>query len=152
MKFYRGLVNIGHAPVVTQIQRGFKPMAFNADKRQVQIANAAPVNPMSAAEVVVLRSLHGEDSVTELYEVGEKKKMSFAAARDELEQTYGEKAVATIFGPRGAGNRLPRFVENIEPEPDPEPVEVILSSSLDDDADKFDDESDEDADADATKA
>lgn len=139
MKFYRGLVDIGHAPVKTQIQRGFRPMTFNKDKRQVQIANAAPVDPMSAAEVVILRSLHGEDSVTELYEVGEKKQMSFAAARDHLEQTYGEKAVAAVFGPRGAGNRLPREVENVEPEPEDEPIEVNLSVKLDDD-DEFDGE------------
>lgn len=139
MKFYRGLVNVGREPVVTQVQRGFKPMTYNADKQPVQIANAPPFNPMSAAEVVILRHLHGADSVTELYEVGERKQLSFAAARDYLETNYGEKTVAAVFGPRGAGARLPREVEDIGPEPEAEAVNVKMSDQLDDD-DALDDE------------
>lgn len=139
MKFYRGLVDIGKAPVKNQIQRGFKPVTYNADKVMVQIANAKPISPMSAAEVVILRHLHGEDSVTDLYEVGEKKQLSFAAARDHLEKVYGEKPVAAVFGPRGAGARLPREVEDVGPEPEPAPIEVKMSSNLDDD-DTLDDD------------
>ena len=141
MKFYRGLVDIGKAPVKNQIQRGFKPVTYNADKVMVQIANAKPLNPMSAAEVVILRHLHGEDSVTELYEVGEKKQLSFAAARDELERVYGEKPVVAVFGPRGAGARLPREVDDVGPEPEPEAIEVKMSDALDDDDEMDEDES-----------
>ena len=141
MKFYRGLVDIGKAPVKNQIQRGFKPVTYNADKDMVQIANAKPLNPMSAAEVVILRHLHGEDSVTELYEVGEKKQLSFAAARDELERVYGEKPVVAVFGPRGAGARLPREVDDVGPEPEPEAIEVKMSDALDDDDEMDEDES-----------
>ena len=141
MKFYRGLVDIGKAPVKNQIQRGFKPVTDNADKVMVQIANAKPLNPMSAAEVVILRHLHGEDSVTELYEVGEKKQLSFAAARDELERVYGEKPVVAVFGPRGAGARLPREVDDVGPEPEPEAIEVKMSDALDDDDEMDEDES-----------
>jgi hypothetical protein len=134
MKFYRGLVDIGKTPVIHQVQRGFKPMTMNADGRHVQIANAAPINPMSAAEVVVLRHVFGGDAVTELYEVGERKTLSFAAERDRLENLYGEKVLREIFGVRGAAAKLPREVENIVPEPEPEPVEVQLSGGFDDDA------------------
>ena len=141
MNFYRGLVDIGKAPVKNQIQRGFKPVTYNADKVMVQIANAKPLNPMSAAEVVILRHLHGEDSVTELYEVGEKKQLSFAAARDELERVYGEKPVVAVFGPRGAGARLPREVDDVGPEPEPEAIEVKMSDALDDDDEMDEDES-----------
>lgn len=134
MKFYRGLINVGKAPVVTEVQRGFKPMGPNKDKQLVQIANAKPLNPMSAAEVVVLRHLHGEGSVKELYEVGEKKQLSFAAERDRLEQIYGEPCIAKVFGVRGSGAKLPREVENIEFEPEGEPIEIQAGTSdLDDD-------------------
>ena len=134
MKFYRGLVNVGKEPVVTQIHRGFKPMTYNADRRPVQIANAAPVNPLSAAEVVLLRHIHGDDSVTELYEVGEKKQLSFAAERDRLEHEYGKKVVETVFGARGIRAALPREVENIGPEPEDAPVELALTANPDEDA------------------
>lgn len=134
MKYYRGMVDIGKKPVIHQVQRGFKPMTMNGDGRHVQIANAQPINPMSAAEVVVLRHIFGADAVTDLYEVGERKTLSFAAERDRLEAEYGEKALKAIFGVRGSGARLPREVENIEVEPDPEPIEVKLSDRLDDEA------------------
>lgn len=151
MKFYRGMVNVGKSPVVTQIQRGFKPMTYNKDKQPVQIANAKPVNPMSAAEVVVLRYLHGQDSVTELYEVGQKRQLSFAAERDRLETDYGDKVIAAVFGVRGVGTRLPREVENVEPEPEAAPINVAaVSDELD--SDEMDDEPEIDAAASADTA
>jgi hypothetical protein len=134
MKFYRGLVDIGKTPVIHQVQRGFKPMTMNTDGRHVQIANGAPINPMSAAEVVVLRSIFGDSSVTELHEVGERKTLSFSQERDRLEAIYGEKALKDIFGVRGVAAKLPREVEIVEPEQEPEPVEVDLSGRFDDDA------------------
>lgn len=124
MKFYKGLVNVGKSPVQNQIQRGFVPMTINKERKQVQVAGAKPTNPMSAAEVVLLRHLHGEDSVTGLLEIGEKKQMSFAAERDRLEEQYGDGIVAKVFGPRGAGAKLPREVEDITVEPEGEP-EVV---------------------------
>lgn len=131
MKYYRGLVDIGKSPVINQVQRGFKPMTMNAEGRHVQIGNAPPINPMSAAEVVVLRHIFGGGAVTDLYEVGERKTLSFAAERDRLEAQYGEKVLKDIFGVRGAGARLPREVEDIEPEPEPEPIEAKLTVGFD---------------------
>lgn len=138
MKFYRGLIDIGKTPVVHQVQRGFKPMTMNTDGRHVQIANGTPINPMSAAEVVVLRHIFGADSVTELFEVGERKTLSFSQERDRLESIYGEKALKDIFGVRGVAAKLPREVENIEREPEPEPIEAALTSGSDDALDATD--------------
>lgn len=146
MKFYRGYVNIGKEPVISQIPRGLKPMTYNDDKKLVYIANSQPIDPMSAAEVVVLRHMHGSDSISELYEVGAKKQLSFAAERDRLEQVYGEKIIAKVYGPRGAGGRLPREVEDIGPEPVGEPVEVKMSVDTDAlDAPETEDKEDRDA-------
>ena len=118
MKFYKGLVDVGKSPVQNQIQRGFVPMTINSNRKQVQVAGARPTNPMSAAEVVLLRNIHGIESVTGLEEIGEKKQMSFADARNRLEETYGEAMVEKVFGV--AGSALPREVHEIAPEPEGE--------------------------------
>lgn len=112
MKFYRGLVDVGKAPVRNQIKRGFRPMTLSKDGRsQVEVPKSEPVNPMSAAEIVVLRHRFGSDCVTELKVVGEKKNLSFAAERDRLEEIYGKAAIEKIFGPPGVRAALPREIE-----------------------------------------
>ena len=83
-----------------------------------------PPSGRSAAEVVLLRHIHGIDSVTALEEVGEKKQMSFAAERDRLEVSYGDVMVGRVFGPRGIGSKLPREVEDISVEAEGDPVDA----------------------------
>lgn len=117
MKFYRGLVDVGKAPVRNQVKRGFRPMTLSPDGlRQVESKDAEgkplpPVDPMSAAEVSVLRHLFGADAVTEIKEIGEKKNLSFAAERDRLEERYGAKRIEQIFGAPGVRAALPREIE-----------------------------------------
>ena len=76
-----------------------------------------------------------------LFTLGDKPELRFAAARDELERVYGEKPVVAVFGPRGAGARLPREVDDVGPEPEPEAIEVKMSDALDDDDEMDEDES-----------
>lgn len=111
MKFYRGVIDVGKSPVRHEVQRGFRPMTTNRDNQAVFVPDSAPINPMSAAEVVILRSLYGEDAVRELAEIDEKKNLSFTAERDRLETLYGDKVVARLFGPRGVRAALPREIE-----------------------------------------
>lgn len=111
MKFYSGVVDVGKPPVRHQVQRGFRPMTMDAERRQVEMADAAPINPMSAAEVVVLRQLFGSDAITRLKVVDEKPQLSFAAERDRLEGMYGDKVIERLFGPRGVKAALPRELE-----------------------------------------
>jgi hypothetical protein len=65
---------------------------------------------VTAGEIRILRQIHGEDSVIEITKTGAKA-MSLnpdkagdirteAEERDRLEQVYGEKAVAQLFGAR----------------------------------------------------
>lgn len=115
MKFYRGIIDVGKPPVRHEVQRGYKPMTYNEDKRLVQVQDAKPIDPMSAAEVVVLRHLYGGDAVRELAEVDEKKNLSFAAERDRLEGLYGDRVIASIFGARGVKAALPREVDIEDP-------------------------------------
>ncbi len=111
MKFYRGVIDVGKAPVRHEVQRGFIPLTQERDGRYIQVPGAKPINPMSAAEVTVLRALYGEDAVRELLEIDEKKNLSFTAERDRLEMLYGDKIIARIFGPRGVRAALPREIE-----------------------------------------
>jgi hypothetical protein len=111
MKFYRGLVDVGKAPVRHQIKRGFRPMTMTKDQRYVEVRDAKPANPMSAAEVVVLRHLHGPQCITELKEIGSKPNLAFSVERDRLEMLYGDKKIEEIFGVRGIGTKLPREIE-----------------------------------------
>jgi hypothetical protein len=111
MKFYRGLVDVGKAPVRNQVKRGFRPTAPTRDGRQVEVPKSKPVNPMSAAEVVVLRTLFGTDAITEMKEIGEQKNLSFAVERDRLEERYGKKLIERLFGAPGVRTALPREIE-----------------------------------------
>ena len=111
MKFYRGIIDVGRPPVRHQVQRGFVPMTLNSDRRQITDGEAKPENPMSAAEVVVLRHLFGNESVTQLRAIDEQPKLSFAAERDRLEGLYGDKVIERLFGPRGVKAALPRELD-----------------------------------------
>jgi hypothetical protein len=111
MKFYRGIIDVGRAPVRHQVQRGFVPMTLGDDRRLVALEGAKPDNPMSAAEVVVLRHLFGNESVTQLRAVDEQPRLSFAAERDRLEGLYGDKVIERLFGPRGVKAALPRELD-----------------------------------------
>lgn len=111
MKFYRGVIDVGKAPVRHEVQRGFIPMTTRRDGTVVQVEGAQPIDPMSAAEVTVLRALYGIDAVRELAEIGEKKNLPFSVERDRLETLYGDKAIEKIFGARGLRAALPREIE-----------------------------------------
>lgn len=111
MKFYRGIIDVGRPPVRHQVQRGFVPMTLNNDRRQITDGEAKPENPMSAAEVVVIRHLFGNESVTQLRAIDEQPKLSFAAERDRLEGLYGDKVIERLFGPRGVKAALPRELD-----------------------------------------
>jgi hypothetical protein len=52
---------------------------------------------VTAAEVRVLRKLHGEDAVIEISEAGETDR-NHDQERDRLAQAYGEKVVTSLFG------------------------------------------------------
>lgn len=110
MKFYRGLVDVGKEPIRHQVKRGFRPMTLK-ENRLVEVKDAKPEKPLSAAEIVVLRHLHGADCVTEMKVIGEKPNLSFAVERDRLETLYGDKKIEKVFGVRGVGAKLPREIE-----------------------------------------
>lgn len=111
MKFYRGIIDVGRAPVRHQVQRGFVPMTMGKDRELVPLEGAKPENPMSAAEVVVIRHLFGNESVTRLRLVDEQPRLSFAAERDRLEGLYGDRVIERLFGPRGVKAALPRELD-----------------------------------------
>jgi hypothetical protein len=54
-------------------------------------------NKVTAAEIRVLRKMHGEDAVVEITEVAEVER-SQDQERDRLERAYGVKAVTALFG------------------------------------------------------
>lgn len=56
-----------------------------------------PKTDLSAAEVLLLQSMHGEDAVISIVKTGSDKRKT-AAERDRLASVYGPMVVAKLFG------------------------------------------------------
>jgi hypothetical protein len=91
---------------------------FPTDDGDVPFKN---VDQVTAADIIMLRHLHGEDSVLNIKHVGSIKRTD-AEQRDLLRQTYGtgefdsslsgQMLVQQVFGP--AGVKLPQELEGVE--------------------------------------
>ncbi len=68
-----------------------KVRLYGEVKDEVQMAD------ITAAEVRVLRSIHGDDAVVDVQEAGNADRNE-AQERHRLEGIYGEKTVASLFG------------------------------------------------------
>lgn len=97
MQIYRGTVNVGQGLVRQEIKRG-----YNGNDQ------------MTAAEVALLRALHGEDAVYGLELMGDAK-IIHSRERRRLELRYGEKFVEQLWGASQMNTRLPEAV-SLEPE------------------------------------
>lgn len=82
------------------------------------IQNEVPRVGVTAAEIMVLRQIHGGDAVIDIKPVREDQSLAHAAVRDYLEATYetarvqGKSVVEHLFGP--AHNRLPIELPDME--------------------------------------
>lgn len=70
---------------------------------------------VTAAEIRLLRLIHGEDAVVEIVETGETDR-DINQERDRLEMRYAEKAVLALFGPKTQA-----IADEIETELKPQP-------------------------------
>lgn len=88
-------------------------MKFYSGKLRLagSVQNEVPKKDMSAAEVILLRHLHGDDAVVISKHEGDRRRSS-NDERDRLIDLYGEKIVTEIFGPYF--RELPPEVEDIE--------------------------------------
>lgn len=62
------------------------------------IRTEVPKTNVTAAEIAVIRSLHGDDAVTAIVEVGANDKRSHVGERERLIHAYGFKPVEKLFG------------------------------------------------------
>lgn len=74
-----------------------------------------PKNMISAAEVIILRKLHGLDQVVDLTLIGDEKR-SLRKERADLERIYGKKLVTSMWGdPELEEDRFPVKLSNFKP-------------------------------------
>lgn len=71
-----------------------------------------PKKNVSAAEILVLRHIHGEDSVINIKPRKMAKGHSHAEFRAALAAKYGETLIATVFGPNKHNVQLPVRLED----------------------------------------
>lgn len=62
------------------------------------VSNEVPKANASAAEIIVLRHLHGAEAVIDIDLVSDAK-VAHQAVRDDLAKVYGEAVVEELFGP-----------------------------------------------------
>jgi len=92
------------------------------------LLNEIPKIGLSAAEIVVLRGIHGNDAVIKLQWSGSDRR-KHAAERDRLVGLYGEKAFANVFG-TGYSIKLPNELPDVPSE------ESADASSAEEDAEE----------------
>jgi hypothetical protein len=107
MNLYTATINIGKAPVRHEIVRG-------------------PDSTLTPAEILLLRAMHGDDSVYKVEFVGERA-VDQKRERTRLDVKYGvsevnKKTIERLFGPALAPLPLPMSIDmdmlNHAPEPD----------------------------------
>ncbi|MBB3980097.1 hypothetical protein GGQ64_005344 [Rhizobium azooxidifex] len=103
--------------------------------------NEVPKSQISAAEIIVLRTIHGADSVADIVPAGEAK-MSSIQLRGELTLMYGKALrtideIRSINGIFGVAGELPEHLPGFAPEKKgkakAEPKPVIDEADLADD-------------------
>jgi hypothetical protein len=92
------------------------------------LLNEIPKIGLSAAEIVVLRGIHGNDSVIKIQWTGSDRR-KHAAERDRLVALYGEKAFANVFG-TGYSIKLPNELPDV---PTDESAEVAAEEEAEED-------------------
>ncbi len=78
--------------------------------------NEVPKVGLSAAEIVVLRGIHGNDAVIKIQWTGSDRR-KHAAERDRLIGIYGEKAFEAMFG-KSYDVKLPNELPDVASEGD----------------------------------
>lgn len=81
-----------------------------------KIQNEVPKTSITAAELLVLRAIHGDDAVVDLKIAGDEPK-SHDDERDRLGRLYGDKVVRELFGAshQELPRRLPGFAATAAP-------------------------------------
>lgn len=78
------------------------------------LTNTVSKNGVTAAEILVLRGLHGEEAVVDISET-EMDKRDHAQERGRLVALYGHKVVTALFGAPYANNsRLPVKLDDFQ--------------------------------------
>lgn len=82
--------------------------------------NEIPKSGVTAAEIIVLRVMHGDDAVVDIVHAGEKK-LSSVQVRGELSLMYGKalrtiEGVGSLNGIFGVAGELPASLPGFEPE------------------------------------
>ena len=82
--------------------------------------NEVPKPEITAAEITVLRVIHGDDSVVDIEPAGENKKLSSLKVRSELALQYGKalrgiEGVGSLNGVFGVAGELPPSLPGFEP-------------------------------------
>lgn len=121
MHLYSAEINVGKNPVTMTVFRPTRTNKTNTDA-------------LTPAEVMVLRKLHGDDSVRNIEYWGNDRRTS-KAERDRLIGLYGAKSFESVFGPVAAMPKMPEELDLTPPEEDEDdgvPVEprgpdVVLS-------------------------
>jgi len=74
-----------------------------------QLTHEVPKFSLTAAEVILLRSIHGDDGVVQLRRSKSQGSIHDVTERERLKAVYGEKAFARVFGST-FGSQLPQEV------------------------------------------
>lgn len=82
--------------------------------------NEVPKPGITAAEITVLRVVHGDDSVVDIVHAGENKKLSSNQVRSELSLMYskalrGIEGVGSVNGIFGVAGEMPASLPGFEP-------------------------------------
>jgi hypothetical protein len=91
--------------------------------------NEVPKTKITAAEIDVLRILHGDDAVADIEKSGNDPKLTDVGVKDHLHRVYGEalrkrendRSILEIFGRRAP---LPKSLSQLEAEPEEKPKRV----------------------------
>lgn len=97
MILYKGEINVGSPP-------GKPPI------KHTVFRGVIPGTEMTAAEIVVLRHIHGDDCLSGVESLGDAN-IDHRKERARLAAKYGDKVIETLFGPAAAASRLPEQVD-----------------------------------------
>lgn len=122
MLFYSCKVRLGS--VNNEVVKGFETYKIGRGSR-----DEVEVTGLPAPEIILLRHLHGEDSVVDIVKVGEKR-VAASALRDHLKMVYtkviehGNREISIVDFLFPATQSFPAYVPDIAPERDEEDEDI----------------------------